>query len=110
MKQRQNETSRQPSGRRAIRFNLDLLASDFFLRRLKRPFFQRTEAFTNRVIGRGHRQCLKLVRGYPSEVVTSDGFERAFLNSATIDQKKDWISWIGIIGYIKNHPHLHLDI
>ena len=57
-----------------------------------------------------HWQCFQLLEVYPSEVMASNGFERAFLNPTMINQKKDRLFWIGVEGCIKNHSGLHLHL
>jgi hypothetical protein len=64
----------------------------------------------NGVVGGWHIQFFQLPKVHPPEVMASKGFEGAFLNLTTIDQKKDRISWIGIEDRVKNHSHLRLDI
>src|SRR4030042_4133868 len=46
----------------------------------------------------------------PSNVTASDGPGRAFLDAATVDQKKDWEIRIEVIHHIEDRFHIHLDV
>jgi hypothetical protein len=54
---------------------------------MEKLFLRKGEMLPNGVIGRGHLQFFQLPEGHPPKVMTSDGFEQAFLNPTTIDQE-----------------------